>query len=65
MIDERLLTAGDVAARWTLHKATVLRMFHSGVLSGVILCRGRSRTTVRFKLSAVEAFERKREVKDQ
>lgn len=63
-MEEKMLTADNVASRWSLHKATVLRMFHSGVLPGVALCRGKSRTTVRFKLSAVEAFERKREAKD-
>lgn len=61
MVNERLITSDELAARWGLHKATVLRLYHSGVLLGVELCRGKTRTTVRFRLAAVEAFERKRE----
>jgi len=61
MNDERLLTADQLAQRWGLHKATVLRMYHEGVLPGVNLCRGQERSRVRFRPAAVEAFERKRE----
>ena len=58
---EKLLTPDELAVRWDLHKATVLRLYHSGVLPGVALCRGKARVTVRFRLAAVVAFEQKRE----
>ncbi len=61
MSDERHLTPDDLAKRLGLHRATVLRMFHDGILPGVTLCRGKKRTTVRFRLSSIETFERKRE----
>ena len=60
-MEDKLLTASDVAGRWGVHRATVLRLFHAGVLPGIILCRGRGRTTVRFRLASVEAWERRRE----
>lgn len=61
MENSKLLTAGDVADRWHVHRATVLRVFHEGDLPGVTLSRGKVRTTVRFRLAAVEAFEKRRE----
>jgi len=61
VIDDVHLTADLVAARWRVHKTTVLRLFHTGVLPGIVLSRGKSRTTVRFKQSMIEAFERERE----
>lgn len=61
MVNEKHLTPDEVAARWDLHKATVLRMFHSGILPGITLSQGKKRSTVRFRLSAIEAWERKRE----
>ena len=61
MHEQKLLTPDEVAGRWGLHKATVLRLFHSGMLPGITLCRGKARSTVRFRLAAVEAFERRHE----
>ena len=62
MNQDIFLSAEDLARRWGIHKATVLRLFHSGILLGVALCRGkRQLTTVRFRLASVEAFERARE----
>jgi len=61
MNTEKLLTPEELAARWDLHKATVLRLYHAGLLPGIALCRGKARTTVRFRLAAVAAFEQKRE----
>ena len=60
-MSEKLLTSQEVADRWGVHKATVLRLFHSGELPGVPISRGKERITVRFRPSAVEAWERKRE----
>jgi len=62
-VDRKLLTPDDVAGRWGVHRATVLRLFHAGILPGVILCRGEKRTTIRFRLEAIEEFEKKREQK--
>ncbi len=61
MNTEKLLTPEELAARWDLHKATVLRLFHDGALPGIVLCRGKTRTTVRFRLIAVQAWEKRRE----
>lgn len=58
---EKLFTPDEVAARWGVHKATVLRLFHNGELPGIAISRGKERTTVRFRPAAVEAWERKRE----
>ena len=60
-MSEKLFTPDDLAERWGVHKATVLRLFHTGELPGVAISRGRERTTVRFRLAAIEAWERKRE----
>lgn len=60
---DRLLTASEVAARWGVHKATVLRLFHSGVLPGITLCLGQERTTVRFRPETILVWERTREKK--
>ena len=60
-MSEKLLTPGDVAARWGVHKATVLRLFHNGELPGVAISRGKERVTVRFRPAIVEAWEKKRE----
>lgn len=61
MSEDRHLTPDEVAKRWDVHKATVLRLFHDGILPGIPLCQGKKRTVVRFRLSAIEAWERKRE----
>jgi hypothetical protein len=61
MSEEKLLTAEQVGTRWGVHKATVLRLYHDGILPGVIISRGRERMTVRFRPEAVLAWERKRE----
>ena len=61
MNGETLLSPDEVAARWKVHKATVLRLYHNKLLQGVALCQGKARTTVRFRLATIEAFERKRE----
>ncbi len=58
---EKLLTPNELAARWGLSKATILRMFHAGILPGVTLCLGEERNTVRFRLATVEKFEQQRE----
>ena len=60
-MEEKLLTPDDLAARWGVHKATVLRLFHTGELPGVTISRGKERTTVRFRSAIVEAWEKKRE----
>lgn len=60
-MSENLLTPEDLAERWGVHKATVLRLFHNGELPGVAISRGKERTTVRFRPSVVEAWEKKRE----
>jgi excisionase family DNA binding protein len=60
-VEEKLLTPDDLATRWGVHKATVLRLFHTGELPGVTISRGKERTTVRFRPSVVEAWEKKRE----
>jgi hypothetical protein len=65
MSDERLMKSEHVAKRWDVHKATVLRLYHEGILPGVELSRGKARSTVRFRPSAVEAWERKRERKQE
>ena len=60
---EKHLTPSEVGARRDVHKATVLRLYRAGALPGIALCLGQARTTVRFRLAVVEAFERKREIK--
>jgi excisionase family DNA binding protein len=60
-MSEKLLTASEVATRWGVHKATVLRLFHTGVLPGVAIARGRTRTVVRFRSEAIGAWEKMRE----
>jgi len=60
-VSEKLLTPDDLAARWGVHKATILRLFHTGELPGVTISRGKERTTVRFRPAIVEAWEKKRE----
>jgi excisionase family DNA binding protein len=60
-VSEKLLTADDIANRWGVHKATVLRLFHNGELPGVTISQGKERTTVRFRPAVVEAWEKKRE----
>lgn len=61
MSEDRHLTPDDLAKRWDVHRATVLRMYHDGILPGIPLSQGKKRTTVRFRLSAIETWERKRE----
>jgi excisionase family DNA binding protein len=61
MRDEIHLTVGEVATRWKEHRATVLRRVHNGSLPAIILSRGKKRTTVRFRLSTIEKWERERE----
>jgi excisionase family DNA binding protein len=63
-VSDKLFTPDEVAARWGVHKATVLRLFHTGELPGVAISRGKERTTVRFRPAVVEAWERKREKTD-
>ena len=63
-MSEKLLTPADLATRWGVHKATVLRLFHDGDLPGVTISRGKERTTVRFRLTVVEGWEKKREKSD-
>lgn len=65
MSDERLMTPEKVATRWEVHKATVLRLYHEGLLPGGALSRGKVRSTIRFRPSAIEAWERKRERKEE
>jgi len=60
-MSEKLFTATEVATRWGVHKATVLRLFHTGVLPGVAIARGRKRTVVRFRPEAIGAWEKMRE----
>jgi hypothetical protein len=36
-------------------------MYHDGILPGISLSQGKKRTTVRFRLSTIETWERKRE----
>ena len=62
-MDEKLLTPDDLAKRWDIHRATVLRLFHAGILPGVVLNQGKQRTTVRFRPQAVETWEQQRERK--
>ncbi len=61
MANEKHLTPDEVAARWDCHKATILRKFHAGDLPGILLSQGKTRATIRFRLSTIEAWERKRE----
>lgn len=66
MENERLLTAAELAVRWGLHRATVLRMFHARLIPGMVLRRGKGKArkgkaTIRFRPSAIEAFEREHE----
>ncbi len=61
MSAEKLFTPDDLAARWGVHKATVLQLFHEGELPGVAISRGKERTTVRFRPAVIEAWEKKRE----
>ena len=60
-MSEKLLTPEELAERWGVHKATVLRLFRTGELPGVAISRGKERVTVRFRPSVVEAWEKKRE----
>ena len=60
-MQQKLVTPEELGARWDLHKSTVLRMYHAGVIPGITLCRGKKRSIIRFRLSAIEAFERQRE----
>src|SRR5437867_621936 len=57
MSNEKLLTPQDLAERWGLHRASVLRLYHRGLLPGVVLFRGRGRTTARFRLAALQDKE--------
>lgn len=65
--NEQLLTASQLGKRWGLHRASVLRMFRAGAIPGIILARapenhrGAGKSTVRFRLAAIRAFERARE----
>jgi excisionase family DNA binding protein len=60
-VSEKLWTPNELAERWGVHKATVLRLFHDGELPGVAISRGKERVTVRFRPAVVEAWEKKRE----
>jgi excisionase family DNA binding protein len=60
-MSEKLLTPSEVAARWDVHRATVLRLFHSGVLPGVTVSGGRARVMVRFRPETILAWEKRRE----
>jgi excisionase family DNA binding protein len=61
MTQEKLLTPAELAQRWGLHRATILRLFHEGSIPGVVLTRGAEKSTIRFRLSAIEGFEQARE----
>jgi len=60
-VSEKLWTPNELAERWGVHKATILRLFHDGELPGVAISRGKERVTVRFRPAVVEAWEKKRE----
>jgi hypothetical protein len=61
-VEEKLLTAGEVAARWSVHKATVLRLYHEGALPGVLLSQTAKRALIRFRIKAIEDWEKKQEI---
>jgi excisionase family DNA binding protein len=54
----RLLTADDLAERWSVPKAHVYRLARNGAIPCVELGRYR-----RFRIEAIEAFERASEVR--
>jgi excisionase family DNA binding protein len=56
-----VLTPDELAERWNVHKVTVLRLYQSGALGGIMLTKGKTRNTIRFRLSTVEAFEQEQE----
>lgn len=58
---EHLFSVSSIAERWGVHRATVLRLFHAGLLPGVVVSRGKQRTLVRFRPATIEAWERRRE----
>jgi len=60
-LSEPLFSVSNVAERWGVHRATVLRLFHDGLLPGVVVSRGKRRTLVRFRPATIEAWERRRE----
>jgi len=60
-VSEKLFTPDELAERWGVHKATVLRLFHTGELPGVTISRGKERMTIRFRPAVVESWEKKRE----
>ena len=60
-MNEKLFTPEELAERWGVHKATVLRLFHKGELPGVAISRGKERMTVRFRPAVIEAWEKKHE----
>jgi excisionase family DNA binding protein len=60
-MQEKHLTVSEVAGRWRVHRATVLRMYHDGIIAGIPVCSGKSRATVRFRLATIEAWEKARE----
>jgi predicted site-specific integrase-resolvase len=61
MTGEAHLTPQEVGKRLKIHPATVLRLFHEGILPGIPLSQGKQRTVVRFRLSTIESWEKKRE----
>jgi predicted DNA-binding transcriptional regulator AlpA len=60
-VDSRLISIDDVAARWGVHRATVLRIYYRGELPAVSVGTGAKRSTLRFRLATIEAFEKQRE----
>jgi predicted DNA-binding transcriptional regulator AlpA len=63
-MEEKLLTSSEVAARWGVHKATVFRLYHDGLLPGILLSRTAKRVTIRFRLKTIEEWENRREEVD-
>jgi excisionase family DNA binding protein len=60
-VSEQLLTPDDVAKRWGVHRATVLRLFHAGRLAGVTIVQGRCRSLIRFRPEVIFAWEKRKE----
>lgn len=61
MNTEFLQTAKETGARLGVSEVTVLRLYDSGALPGVVIRSGARKRTIRFRPEAVEKFITSRE----
>lgn len=61
MTTQSLRTPKETAARLGVSEVTVLRLFDAGALTGVVICSGARKRTIRFRDEAIEKFITSRE----